>query len=353
MKASTQAIAVVALWLMLAGETRAQSNWAVAPDEHGAICFCDIQRDKVWQWGPQGLRLLFDHNHCHTLVLAYDGRVYGENVGGESRGGGVVGMWRLTNEGKREFLLAPTAHPDPSVWVVRDSKGNTYAWDGNPESKSLSRILARSPQGQVKVLAGGAWGFADGVGNTARFGQVAGMAAMADGTLCLVDEGNLRRISVDGKVTTLERGVFSTVAGGLPRIGGLYNHHMGVAVDADGSIYVVDYGHNHVVRWDAVHGARVVFQSDGIANWLSGGGWGRRPTGVALEKGAILVMEHWGLPTFAADLIGNPRVSRVSEDGRVTTVVAVASGTTRLLTAAILLALVMALFAWRRKRLRA
>ena len=62
----------------------------MAPDDRGALYFCDIQRDKVWLWEPRGLRLLFDHNHCHTLVLGYDGRVYGENVGGESRAGGVV-----------------------------------------------------------------------------------------------------------------------------------------------------------------------------------------------------------------------------------------------------------------------
>jgi hypothetical protein len=352
MKASTQAIAAVATWLTIARGASAQSNWAVSPDEHGAIYFCDIQRDKVWQWGPRGLRLLFDHNHCHTLVLGYDGRVYGENVGGESRAGRVVGIWRLTNEGQREFLLVPTESPDPSVWVVRDSKGNTYAWDGHPEMKGRSRILQRSSKGEVRVLAGDEWGFADGVASAARFGQVAAMAAAMDGTLYLVDEGNLRRVSADGTATTLQRGIFSTAAGGLPGVGGLYNHHMGVAVDADGTVYVVDYGQKHVVRWDAVHGGRVVFQSRGIANWLSGGGWGWRPTGVAVEKNSILVMEDWGLPTFAAELIGNPRVSRILADGKVTTVVAVANGMTRLLTAATLLVFVM-VFVWYRKRLRA
>ena len=114
-----------------------------------------------------------------------------------------------------------------------------------------------------------------------------------------------------------------------------------------------DYGRNHIVRWDALRGAQVVFQSHGIANWLSAGEWGRRPTVVAVEKNAILVMEDWGLPTFAAELIGNPQISRVAADGKVTTVVAIANGTMRLLAAAMLLVLGMILSAWRRRRWRA
>jgi len=337
---------------MFTAATRAQSNWAVAPDNRGALYFCDIQRDKVWLWEPRGLRLLFDHNHCHTLVLGYDGWVYGENVGSESRAGGVVGVWRLAPEGKREFLLAPTARPDPSIWVVRDAKGNTYAWEGNPETKGRSRILERSPQGELRVLAGDLWGFADGAGNTAKFGQVAAMAATADGSLYLADEGSLRCVSADGTVKTLQRDIFSTVVGGLPGIGGLYNHHMGIAVDDQSVVYVVDYGRNHILRWDAAHGTRVVFQSRGVANWLSSGGWGWRPTGVAVEKNSILVMEDWGLPTFAAELIGNPRVSRVLADGTVVKVTAVSNTVTRIFAAAILLVLGLAMFAWRRNKTR-
>ena len=351
MKSSTQAMIGAGLSLVLSSTAKGQSNWAVAPDDHGGFYFCDIQRDIVWRWEPQGLQRLFDHNHCHTLVLGYDGRVYGENVGGESRGGGMVGVWRITPEGQREFLLVPTTKPDPSVWVVRDAEGNTYAWDGNPETKRHSRILKRSPRGGMIILAGGEWGLADGAADTARFGPVAGMAVTAEGTLYLVDNGNLRKVSADGTVTTLERDVCSTVAGGLPGIGGLYNHHVGVAVDAHGSVYVVDYGRNHIVRWDAADGARVVFQSHGIANWLSAGGWGRRPTGVAIEKESILIMEDWALPTFAADLIGNPRVSRLTANGKLATVAAVSNPVTRILTAAMFFVLGGVSLRWLRKRM--
>jgi sugar lactone lactonase YvrE len=56
-------------------------------DDRGTLYFCDIQRDRVWRYTPDNrLQLLMDHNHCHTLVLGYDGNVYGENVGGDLSG---------------------------------------------------------------------------------------------------------------------------------------------------------------------------------------------------------------------------------------------------------------------------
>src|SRR5262249_50414425 len=179
-----------------AGVAAAQSNWAVAADESGRLYFCDIQRDYVWRYEPPGqLRILFRHNQCHTLTLGYDGNLYGENVGGQSRAGRVVGVWRLTPGGEKRFLLPLTAKPDPAIWLVRDAAGNSYAWDGNQEVKDVSRILKTSPQGETQTLAGGPWGLADGPGPAARFGQVSAMAVLPDGTLFVVDEGNLRRVS--------------------------------------------------------------------------------------------------------------------------------------------------------------
>ncbi len=100
-RTAVAATAAVVL-LALAPLAPAQSNWGVAADNRGTLYFCDIQRDRVWRYVPQGhLDLLLDHNHCHTLVLGYDGDIYGENVGGESRAGGVVGVWRLTPETPR------------------------------------------------------------------------------------------------------------------------------------------------------------------------------------------------------------------------------------------------------------
>src|SRR5262249_3023323 len=285
-----------------------------------------------------------------TLTLGYDGNLYGENVGGQSRAGRVVGVWRLTPGGEKRFLLPLTAKPDPAIWLVRDAAGNSYAWGGNQEVKDVSRILKTSPQGETQTLAGGPWGLADGPGPAARFGQVSAMAVLPDGTLFVVDEGNLRRVSADGTVSTVARNIASVVAGGLPGtgIGGLYNHHMGAAVDSRGGVYVVDYGRRQIVRWDAAGSVRTVFISGGVANRLTRGSWGPRPTGVAVAGDSIYVMEDWGLPTLAADLIGNPKISQISQDGKTRTVVAVARPQARIVFIVALMALGAAIYTWRR-----
>jgi len=345
------AVVGISVCLIACCSVAAQSNWAVAADAHGVLYFCDSQRDYLWRYEPEGrLQMLFDHNHCHSLTLGYDGNLYGENVGGESRGGGLVGVWRLTPEGERTFLLPLTTKPDPAVWLVRDAVGNGYAWDGNPEVKEVSRILKHTPEGETHTLAGASWGFADGPGPTARFGQIAAMTARPDGTLYVVDEGNLREISIDGTVSTVARGIGSNVAGGLPHLGGLYNHHMGAAVDSRGRVYVVDYGRRQIIRWDSSAGVHTMYVSGGIANWLSQGSWGLRPTGVAIVGDMVYVMEDWALPRFAANLIGNPQIRQISANGKSLSVLAVSSTTDRIVLVVGLAALLTAVLVHRKTR---
>src|ERR1041385_7818430 len=91
----------------------AQSSWGMAAAKDGTLYFCDIQRDHVWHYSsPDGLSLVLDHNHCHTLVLGYDGNIYGENVGGETRSGAAMSVWQLTPGHTPVFLLDHATNPD-------------------------------------------------------------------------------------------------------------------------------------------------------------------------------------------------------------------------------------------------
>jgi hypothetical protein len=324
-----------ATWVVLAGTllfpsaTKAQTSWGMAVTGDGTLYFCDIQRDRVWSYSAAGgLSMLLDRNHCHTIVMGYDGRIYGENVGGESRAGNAVGVWELEPGQKPGFLMAPTQKPDASVWVVRDAAGNSYAWNGNREVRKESQILKRSAQGATQVLAGSEWGFADGPGSQARFGDVGAMAAERDGTLYVVDSGDLRRIAPDGTVSTLAKGLVATTYGGVPGVPGLYNHHFGMAVDGRGGVYTVDFRHHQILHWDA-SGTRVAYEARGLANWATHASWGWTVTGVAVAGDAIYVMEYWPMPTPPAELIGNPRIRKISAGGTVVTVMSVASFTAR------------------------
>lgn len=346
--------AILVLLLSLgANPARAQAGWGLAADRHGDLYFCDIQRDRVWKLGRGGkLRLLLRQNHCHTLLSGYDGNIYGEDVGGESRGEGPLSLWKLTPQGERSYVLPPTTRPDQSIWIISDPAGNSYAWNGNPELKRESQILKRTPDGVVAVLAGTDWGYADGRSGEAKFGNVAGMAIGLDGTLYVAEEGNLRKVLPDGSAKTLERALFSKVAGGLPGHSGLFNHSVGVAVDAQNNVYVVDYGNRRVIQRAPDGAVTTLWQSKGIANALTHSQWGWRPTGIAIVDNGAYVLEDWPLPTFAAELIGSPCVRRVLRDGSVHRVVCVASNVTRALSGAVLVGTVLLVALWRRRRRR-
>ena len=90
---------------------------------------------------------------------------------------------------------------------------------------------------------------------------------------------------------------------------------MGVAVAATGEVYIVDYSRQRIVRYSADGRVATLFQSSGLANTLTRGGWGWRPVGIAVAGADIFILEDWPLPRFAADLIGVPRLSRLRPDG--------------------------------------
>ena len=100
------------------------------------------------------------------------------------------------------------------------------------------RLEAPLPTGGVNTLAGqaGEWGYVDGPGTEARFGQQwasiirdLGLAAAPDGSVIVADRahGAVRRVAPDGAVSTIAGGNRSA----LPP-------PSDVAVDAEGNIYV-------------------------------------------------------------------------------------------------------------------
>jgi len=333
-----------------------QSSWGLAVAGDGTIVFCDIERDRVWRFVPGKRReVLLEKTHCHNLAGGYDGRVYFEDVGGESRGDPLLSVVELAPDGTLRTLTGPAENPDPSIWIVRDAAGNGYAWQA--ESGKFSRILRRSPAGEVEIHAGSEWGHTNGPRDAAQFGQLGGMAVTPGGVLYVSDSGHLRRVLPSGEVETLARNVVGTGPGGLPGDRGLFNHSMGVAVfGAEGTetVYVVDRYRRNIVAWSTTRGPLVIFRSRGLANAISGGGWGWFPTGVAATHDGIYVMESWPLPSALAGLVGSPRIFKLEANGHTVEVVRVASLPLRggALTAAFLLAAGAGLALHRRRKKR-
>jgi sugar lactone lactonase YvrE len=92
-----------------------------------------------------------------------------------------------------------------SVFV--SAEGAAVGADGTIYVSEVTIVQKISPQGVVTTLAGtpGILGSADGTGSAARFNMTAGIAVNAAGTVYVVDSGNdtIRAITPDGVVSTL------------------------------------------------------------------------------------------------------------------------------------------------------
>lgn len=124
--------------------------------------------------------------------------------------------------------------------VAVDAAGTVYVAD--TENHTIRKI---TPAGNVSTLAGMARrkGSEDGNGATARFFHPAGIAVDASGNVYVADNGNhtIRKVTPDGTVTTLAGQ--ARHYGGTDGPGGSARFLLptGVAVDAIGNVYVADH----------------------------------------------------------------------------------------------------------------
>jgi sugar lactone lactonase YvrE len=131
--------------------------------------------------------------------------------------------------------------------VAVDLSGNVYVTD---TVNCTVRMI--TPAGSVTTLAGlaGQTGIGDGTGSLARFGQPTGIAVDANGNLYVADTSNhtVRKIGPSGVVTTLagSPGAAGTTdgAGGAAK----FAAPQGVAVDSSGNVYVADSSSNTIRR---------------------------------------------------------------------------------------------------------
>src|SRR5687767_618192 len=189
--------------------------------------------------------------------------------------------------------------------------GATYVWWRlqPPRLPPLERDWSAT----VSVLAGdGVQGMADGPAERARFSEPFGIAAALDGTIFVADAGHadrIRRISPDGRVSTLAGGApgFADGAGALAA----FSTPSGLALAADGSVYVADTG-NHAIRRVAPDGRVSTLAGDGTPGFADGPGEQARfngPIGVAVAPdGRVLVADTY-----------NDRIRAIDASGTVTT----------------------------------
>ena len=202
-----------------------------------------------------------------------------------------------------------------TVRVIADDGSNSHSESEQSFTLTVTQVNNTPPVVApslriVRTYAGSGRGFANGSTTTAQFNVPSGIARAADGRLFIVDTNNnrIRVISADGATVStyagdgvdgFADGSTSTARFGSPR---------GIAVAADGRLFVADEL-NHRIRVISADGATVsTYAGDGVENFADGSTTTARfssPLGVAVAADGRL---------FVADT-GNHRIRVISADG--------------------------------------
>ena len=282
----------------------------IVVDRKGQVYFSDLET--VWKLGTDGKLSVFrpgvNGRHVHELAIDSEDNIYGADISYVSQKW-ISDVWKMTPEGKLTYLLEPTDNPPRGMSLWRDRDGNMYLVDQNNHTRTQTLLLRRTPDGKVTTLAGSAYGHKDGKGTEARFSSVGGMAFGPDGSLYLSDGTSVRKVTMDGTVTTVANDLEVRTSDDKPTLfGGSEGILAGLSIDSIGNVYVADAGNRRLLKINSGGKVDAVLRSDPPYF----------PNGVATTPaGDVYVMEvGFALPSKWS----GPRIRRISSDGKNTAV---------------------------------
>lgn len=195
---------------------------------------------------------------------------------------------------------------EPSAVAV-DARGAVIITD-----KRNHAVRVLDPTGMVRTLAGGGQGYMDGNGREARFAEPLGVAVAADGTLYVADAANhrIRRIRPDGAVTTLAGSGASRRTDGQGADAAFF-YPLSLALTPRGDLLVVDYA-NDAIRLVTIDGHVTTLAGGNLSGFQDDAGPAARfdsPAGITVDRAGVAYVadEH------------NHRIRRIDPDGNVTT----------------------------------
>lgn len=227
--------------------TSAQFNFphGVATDASGNLYVADYGNNKIRKITSTGV--------VSTLA--------GSDLQGFADGTGATAMFNLP------------------VGIATDSSGNIYvAEQGNHKIRKIT------PAGEVSTLAGSTQGFADGIGTTAQFNNPMSLTIDTSGNVYIGDISNykIRKIDPTGLVSTLAGSTLG-YADGIGDSAKFY-YPYGVAVDATGDVYVTD-NNNHKIRKITPTGVVTTFagSTQGFSDGIGAAAQFTNPLGIATD----------------------------------------------------------------------
>jgi len=175
--------------------------------------------------GAQGAVYIDDTNNGRIRKISAAGQV--STYAGREHKGYVNGDTSVA-----EFL-----NPNP---ILFDKQGNMFVADNG--NYCIRKI---TPSGMVSRFTGtGTHGMADGAADTAQFHYIYDMVMDKDQNLFLCDGDRIRKVTPAGKVSTIAGSTTGYADGDGPTA--KFNYPAGLAIDAEGNLYVADAMNNRV-----------------------------------------------------------------------------------------------------------
>jgi len=208
--------------------------------------------------------------------------------------------------------LATSTSIGAPQYLAVDSKDAIYFTAGNTVSKVTT-------DGALSVIAGNSRpGFSGdgGSGPSAELSSPAGLAIDANGNLYIADTGNnrIRRVDANGIITTVAgSGVAGFAGDSGPAVSAQLSAPAGVAVDMSGNLFIADTG-NHRVRKVTPAGIVTTVAGNGTAKFAGDGG---QAVDAQLSATAIAVDPAGNLFIGDAD---NFRIRKVTAAGVISTI---------------------------------
>ena len=191
--------------------------------------------------------------------------------------------------------------------VAIGSDGTLYISDAGDSN----RIRKLTREGALLTVAGEKEGFGDGV--PASFNTPSGLALDAEGNLYVADTGNnrIRKITTEGVVSTIAGNGSAGYVDG-PGSSAEFNGPIGIAVDAQKNVYVADTYNDRIRKISAEGTVTTVagFPSPGYSDGPGATAQFDTPCGIVIKADGTLIV---------ADA-GNGRLRQIALNGDVTTI---------------------------------
>jgi len=184
-----------------------------------------------------------------------------------------------------------------TTYYVRAYATNAYGTSYGSVVKFTTSSTVVTVTGAVTTFAGSTTsGYSDGTGTGAQFNSPQGIAVDAQGNVYVSDTFNnaIRKITPAGVVTTIAGTGIAGYTDG-PAAAAQFYAPQGLAVDTKGDVFVADYG-NNVIREITPAGMVSTFAGNGTAGYVNGAATVAEfnsPAGVAVDaSGNLFVADH-------------------------------------------------------------